>query len=672
MGDKPSIVKLYIISPLLLVVLLASKVDSKEICDGTDNDGDGLVDEGFGIGLTCKAMGECGFGVIECADPYSTRCSTAPGGSRDRSSPELCDGRDNDCDGRIDEDFSVGKRCKAKGDCGYGKIECKDNHSTICSTAPGGSQDSSSREICDGKDNDCDGIVDEDFDIGKPCKSKGVCGSGKIECAGEMRVRCSSSPGGSEDRSSKEICDGKDNDCDGDVDEDFGVGRICRAKGVCGEGRLECKTENSVICSTGPGGSQDKSIRELCDDLDNDCDGMIDEDYGVGNACVAKGVCGKGVIECHGEKGTRCSTEPGGSQDRSSREICDGLDNDCDGKIDEDFHVGSKCNSPGQCGEGTLECKDFFTVICNTAPGGSRDRSSPEMCDGKDNDCDGLVDEDYSTGKPCRGKGQCGYGTFECADVLSARCSTEPGGSEDMSSDEVCDGIDNDCDGEVDEDVFRTDEVCDGADNDCDGLIDEFIDGCCTPDMVRVESFCIDKYEASVWSEPHCKGIRYGRGRDDYPSEFPDRGDFKIKLYACSIEGEVPSTHITWYQAFEACSSSGKRLCTISEWQKSCSGRLNLPYPYGKSYKEGICNGRSEGGRNPVPTGLMSLCRSAAGVFDQVGNVAEWTSTASPGDQKRAILGGSFRTDWLYLRCDFDRWEDPLRSDSTTGFRCCK
>jgi hypothetical protein len=155
-------------------------------------------------------------------------------------------------------------------------------------------------------------------------------------------------------------------------------------------------------------------------------------------------------------------------------EECNGLDDDCDERIDEDAaENGTACDSgePGHCGPGQNQCVDG-ALVC--FPVGV---PADEVCDGSDNDCDGAIDEDIVLNEDCATglPGICASGRLTCLEGIVACESTE------LGDDEVCDGLDNDCDGLIDEQLRNQCglcgslpmDICDGIDADCDGNIDE-------------------------------------------------------------------------------------------------------------------------------------------------------------------------------------------------------
>ena len=202
-----------------------------------------------------------------------------------------------------------------------------------------------------------------------------------------------------------------------------------------------------VECSATAGPVAD----EICDGLDNNCDGFTDELWPTkGQPCTdGAGPClVTGVLQCNAAKnGLECSVVAGYGTD----EVCDGIDNDCIGVIDDGFpDLGKPC-SKGK-GEG------FRTgvYICKTDGTGTEcdaEEIEPkqEMCDGKDNNCDGVIDDGFpDLGKPCsKGKGECfRTGVYVCkVDGTGTECNAE-----DIPPDqETCDGKDNNCDGVIDE-----------------------------------------------------------------------------------------------------------------------------------------------------------------------------------------------------------------------------
>ena len=337
-----------------------------EICDNRDNDCNGTVDS---LTVTCGTGGCARTGL--CVGGVS-QCVPAP------PQPDVCDGLDNDCDVLIDEtdaDRDGSRICQ----------DCDDSQASVRPGAP---------EICDGFDNDCDGMVDgvptSCFENG--CFGMGVCVDGIDTCEPE--------PAG------PEVCDGLDNDCNGAVDDaDLDQDGVT----LCDD----CDDTNPAVGS---------SLPEVCDGIDNDCDGVVDDfasTCGVGE-CASTGFCASGVDSC----------VPG----LPAAEVCDGLDNDCSGAADDEDDDG----------DGSSACVDCDDTDAAIRPG------LPEVCDGLDNDCNGVAD-DVAT--------HCGVGACRAAGTCTAGGDTCMPGT---PVPEICDGVDNDCDGLADE-TGPGEETCPGV-----------------------------------------------------------------------------------------------------------------------------------------------------------------------------------------------------------------
>jgi hypothetical protein len=158
-----------------------------------------------------------------------------------------------------------------------------------------------------------------------------------------------------------EVCNGLDDDCDGVVDEGLGLGAACTSGvGACAkQGALVCGG-GAVVCSAIAGAPQ----AESCNGLDDDCDGNTDEGFGLGVPCSAGvGAClAQGAIVCDGAGAATCDAVPGAP----SEEVCgDGVDDDCDGVADDGCPPPPMCVSDGDCGGATsgLVCDAGGTCI---------------------------------------------------------------------------------------------------------------------------------------------------------------------------------------------------------------------------------------------------------------------------------------------------------------------
>jgi formylglycine-generating enzyme required for sulfatase activity len=218
----------------------------------------------------------------------------------------------------------------------------------------------------------------------------------------------------------------------------------------------------------------------------------------------------------------------------------------------------------------------------------------------------------------------------------------------------------------------------------------------CSSDMVKVGDFCIDKYEASVWSSSTA-GTQYGASSDNYPCN--DNGNDCPKaaahpIYARSTSGVTPSAYITWFQAAQACANVEKHLCTDPEWQVAAAG---TPDP-----GTGTPPNCNVSGSGPTTTGAGTNCLSSWGTENMVGSLWEWTADQYGRGTNTTANNAAYGSDYQYYTAPTayqggganmnaaairgGYWNNgsnagvfavsladaPSLSDTTVGFRCCR
>jgi len=456
---------------------------------------------------TVDDIGTC-TGEVSCGADGLSDCSALV--------PALdgCDGIDNDCDGQTDNGQS--EPCETSNDFGSctGMTVCDINGAIVCDAQV------PSEEICDGVDNDCDGFTDNTPTSG--CTDYYEDGDGDGYGGGEPQCLCqpvgtfTATVGGDCDDTTAlvspdelEVCNDVDDNCDGVTDEENAVGCSLwnRDQDVDGFGH-----PTDTACYCGPTGEYtvksntdcddstntvNPGVAEVCDNLDNDCDGQTDE-AGSGN-CTVYYVDGDSdnygnqsdfaclcapsdpyVVDVGGD----CNDGETGINPGADESCGDNVDNDCDGQTDE---------------AGALNCANYYRdgdnddygvtedFLCLCAPAGVYNAIDPgdcndgtnavnpgvtEVCNGIDDNCDGNADEEGATG---------------CANYYEDVDGDGYGVGDPMcmcgASGTVRALVPGDC---GDDDVAASPglpELCgnDGKDENCDGNTDEANGLGCTP-----------------------------------------------------------------------------------------------------------------------------------------------------------------------------------------------
>ncbi len=155
-----------------------------------------------------------------------------------------------------------------------------------------------------------------------------------------------------------ERCDGLDNNCDGRIDDGFEVGTACSAGvGLCAAaGRIACTADGAAACDAPVGAP----AAERCNALDDDCDGQTDEGFALGAACtVGLGACERqGLTGCGPDGELSCLAEPG----VPGAEACNQVDDDCNGMLDDvPGGCGPPCMIDSNC-RGGRHCVTGYCV----------------------------------------------------------------------------------------------------------------------------------------------------------------------------------------------------------------------------------------------------------------------------------------------------------------------
>ncbi|MCC6217106.1 MAG: hypothetical protein IT376_19765 [Polyangiaceae bacterium] len=336
---------------------------------GTGGGGTGGGGTGGG-GTGGGGTGGGGTGGVGAAGAGGTGGACVP-----NSGPEQCNGIDDDSNGQVDEG-NPGGGCPCNvpglsGVCADGIDTCSSGVIICLAT------NTPSSETCNGLDDNCNGVPDEGnpggggaCDTGQPgicAVGTYACGAGQLECLQNVQALPS------------EVCNLLDDNCNGSVDENLGGGACDTGDdGECAAGIESC-TSGQTVCA-----AINSPTQELCNGKDDDCDGQFDQGNPEGGvACTVagqSGICATGLSQCQTGGNLVCIQTVSGTS-----EACNGLDDDCNGTADDDANVVAMCARAAGCGTLTLpnvSSAACASGACTLSCSGAYENNDGDLCNG--------------------------------------------------------------------------------------------------------------------------------------------------------------------------------------------------------------------------------------------------------------------------------------------------